>query len=181
MNKKVIRENVLKNRSFWFVAGMLMCGAVAAQAADGAKIGYVNQDRLLRDAAPAVRAQKKLEAEFAKRDQELARIAKQLKDLQDNLEKNGVTMPETERHNKERDLDAQSREFQRKQREFREDVNTRRNEELSAVIERANRAIKQIAEQEKYDLIVQDGVFVSPRIDITDKVIKALADAPGAK
>jgi outer membrane protein len=144
------------------------------------KIGFVNSDRLMKDAAPAVRAQKKLEKEFEKREQELQKLAKQLQTMQEALEKNAVTMAESERRNSERDFNDLNRDFQRKQREFREDLNQRRNEELAAVIERANKAIKQIAEAEKFDIIFQDAVYASPRIDITDKVIKALGDAPAA-
>jgi outer membrane protein len=146
------------------------------------KFGFVNTERILRDAIPAQRAQKKIEAEFQKRDQELARLADQLKRMQEELEKNSVTMSESQRRNKEREFGELNRDFQRKQREFREDLNQRRNEELAQVVEAANRVIRQIAEQEKYDIIFQDAVFASPRIDITDKVIKALeAGKPPAK
>jgi outer membrane protein len=162
----------------------LLCGlalALIAQAGiaqgEPTRIGFVNLDRILRDAPPAQRAQKKIEAEFSKRDQELNRIADQLKKLQDQLEKNAVTMSETDRRNRERDFNDQNREFQRKQREFREDLNQRRNEELQVVLDRANRAVKQIAEAEKFDIIFQDAVWASPRIDITEKVIKLLDDS----
>jgi outer membrane protein len=148
----------------------------------GGKLGFVNTERILRDAAPAQRAQKKIEAEFQKRDQELARIADQLKRMQDDLDKNAVTMSDSQRRNKEREFADLNRDFQRKQREFREDLNQRRNEELAQVVAEANRVIKQIAEQEKFDIIFQDAVFASPRIDITDKVIKALdSGKPPAK
>jgi outer membrane protein len=161
--------------------GALAQDKPAAPALTG-KFGFVNTERILRDATPAQRAQKKIEAEFQKRDQELARLADQLKRMQEELEKNGVTMSDTQRRNKEREFADLNREFQRKQREFREDLNQRRNEELAQVVEAANRVIRQIAEQEKYDIIFQDAVFASPRIDITDKVIKALeAGKPAAK
>jgi outer membrane protein len=154
----------------------------AAAPALGGKFGFVNTERILRDATPAVRAQKKIEAEFKKRDDELARMAEQLKRMQDELDKNSVTMSESLRRNKEREFGDVNRDFQRKQREFREDLNQRRNEELAQVVEQANRVIRQIAEQEKYDIIFQDAVFASPRIDITDKVIKALESGkPPAK
>ena len=150
--------------------------------AAGSKFGFVNTERILRDATPAQRAQKKIEAEFQKRDQELAKLADQLKRLQDELEKNSVTMSESQRRTKERDFGELNRDFQRKQREFREDLNQRRNEELAQVVEQANRVIRQIAEQEKYDIIFQDAVYASPRIDITEKVIKALdSGKPPAK
>ena len=140
------------------------------------KVGFVNTQRIFRDAPAAQKAAKKLEGEFAKRDQDLQRMTKQLQTLQENLEKNSLTMSETERRNKEKEFGELSREFQRRQREFREDLNLRQNEENAAVIEKANKAIKQIAEAEKFDLILQDVVWVSPRLDITERVIKALAD-----
>ena len=141
------------------------------------KIGFVNTERLFREATPAKRAQQKLEKEFAGRDADIQKLSKQVRDLQAQLEKDGVTMSESERRNKERDLANMSRDLQRLQREFREDLNLRRNEELAAVQERANKVIQQFAEAEKFDLILQDPVvFASTRIDITDKVIKALAD-----
>jgi outer membrane protein len=158
------------------VAGLLsalfVTGAVAAEL----KVGYVNTQRIFRDAPAAQKAAKKLESEFSKRDQDLQRMAKQLQGLQENLEKNSVTMAESDRRAKEKEFGELSREFQRRQREFREDLNLRQNEENAAVIEKANRAIKQIAETDKFDLILQDVVWVSPRLDITDQVIKALAE-----
>jgi outer membrane protein len=155
--------------------GLLAGFPAAAPAAEALKIGFVNTERVLREAAPAQKAQKKLEKEFQPRDQELQKMDKQLKELQGQLEKEGMTMPESERRKKERDLGELTREFQRKQREFREDLNLRRNEELAGVLERANKVIRGIAEQEKFDLILQEAVYVSTKIDITDKVLKALA------
>lgn len=140
------------------------------------KIGFVSTERIFRDSAPAVKALKKIEKEFEKRDQEMQRLAKQLQTMQEALEKNAVTMSESEKRNKEREFGEMSRDFQRKQREFREDLNLRRNEELAAVLERANKAIKAIAEAEKFDVILQEAAYVAPRVDITDKVIKAMAD-----
>jgi len=145
------------------------------------KLGFVNTERILREAAPAVRAQKKIEAEFSKRDQEMARTAEQLKRMQDELEKQGVTLPESQRRTKEREFGELNRDFQRRQREFREDLNQRRNEELAQVVEQANRVIRQIAEQEKYDIIFQDAVYANPRIDITERVIKSLDAKPAAR
>ena len=156
----------------------LSFSASAVADASGIKIGIVNTERILRESAPAVKAQKKIEKEFSPRDQELQKTAKQAKVLQDQLEKEGITMPETDRRNKERDLANLNREYQRAQRQVREDLSLRQNEEFAAILERANKAIQVIAEAEKYDLILQlqDSVYRSPRIDITDKVIKALAD-----
>ena len=148
--------------------------STTAQAAD-LKIGFIDADRINRESVPAERATKKLEKEFAPREQELRRIEGLIKSLQGQLEKDGLTMSETDRRTKETELGRQTREFQRLQREFREDLNLRRNEELAALFERANKVIKQVAEGEKYDLILQEAVYRSPRIDITEKVLKALA------
>lgn len=159
-----------------FATMVLVSGTAVAQG----KIGFVSLDRILRDAAPAVRAQKKIEAEFSKRDQELAKLAEQMKRVQDNFEKNAPTMSEGDRRSKEREVNELNREFQRKQREFREDLNQRRNEELAGVLERANRVVRQIAESEKFDVVFQEAVWADPRIDITEKVIKALDDSKPA-
>jgi outer membrane protein len=162
---------------------LLLCSliTVSAWAVDPARIGFVNADRVMRESAPAQRVQKKIDKEFEKRDQELQRVAKQLQVMQDNLEKNSVTMPDADRRAKEREFSDLNREFQRRRREYLEDRNQRQNEEMSGVLERANKAIRQVAESEKFDLIVQEAVYFNPRIDITDKVIKALADPTSAK
>ncbi len=162
-------------RIYFFLAATLLSAAAAAQGSEF-KIGFVSTERLFREAAPAVRALKKLEKEFQPRDQELQKLAKQAKDLQTQLEKEGMTMAESDRRTKEADLARMNRELQRLQREFREDLNLRKNEELGQVLERANKVIQEIAEKEKYDLILQEAVYRSPRIDITDKVLKALTD-----
>lgn len=151
-------------------------GAMAADAAETFKIGFVSTEKVLREAAPAVKAQKKIEKEFSSRDQELQKTAKQMRDLRAALDKEAITLSENDRRNKERDLANLTRDFQRAQREFNEDLNLRKNEELAVVLDRANKAIQAIAEAEKFDLILQEAVYRSNRIDITDKVIKALAD-----
>lgn len=166
-----------------FNASVVLCAIslMAGSAIADTKIGFVNTERIFRDAAPAAKAQKKLEKEFEKRSQDLERLDKQLKAFQSNLEKNGVTMAEAERRSKEREFNELVREFQRKKREYDEDLAQRRNEELAVVLEQANRTIKNIAEAEHYDIIFQEAVYASPRIDVTDKVIKALADSPDKK
>jgi outer membrane protein len=169
---------------FVSLLGFALLGAAPVIGAVELKIGFVNTQRIQRESAPAQRIQKKLEKEFATRDAELQKMAKQGRDLQTYLEKEGVTVSEAERREKERQLAALNRDFQRMQREFREDLNLRQNEEFVGLLERVNRVIQQIAEQEKFDLIVQDAVYVSKQIDITDKVLKALSDrdsAAGAK
>lgn len=166
---------MLKAKSL-VLASLMSALFVTGVGATELKVGYVNTQRIFRDAPAAQKAAKKLEGEFSRRDQDLQKMAKQLQGLQENLEKNSVTMAESDRRAKEKEFGELSREFQRKQREFREDLNLRQNEENAAVIEKANKAIKQIAESEKYDLVLQDVVWVSPRLDMTDRVIKALAE-----
>ena len=142
----------MKQLHSFMLAGALMAVSLLAQAAD-LKIGFIDADRINRESVPAERATKKLEKEFAPREQELKKMEQQIKNLQAR----------------------QTREFQRLQREFREDLNLRRNEELASLFERANKVIRQVAESEKFDLILQEAVYRSPRIDITDKVLKALS------
>lgn len=149
------------------------CVAVPALAAD-TKIGFVNTERLLREAPLSVAAQKKLEREFASRDQELQKLAKQARDLQAQLDKDGVTMSDSDRKNKERDLGNLNRDLQRQGREFREDLNLRRNEELGQIQERARKAIQDIARAEKFDIVIEQAVFVDPKSDITDRVMRAI-------
>lgn len=159
----------------YICASVLLLGFSAGVLAES-KIGFVNSQKILNDAPQAARAKKKIEKDFEKRDQDLQRIAKQLQGMQENLDKNAVTMGESERRTKEREFGDLNRDFQRKQREFREDLSQRQNEEMAAIFERVNKIIKQIAEAEKYDVIFQEAVYANPRIDITDKVIKALGD-----
>jgi outer membrane protein len=162
--------NMLKTLA---AAAMLVAATTAAQAQE-LKIGYVNSERVLKEANPAKAAQAKLEAEFGKREKDLADVANRLKAAADKLDKDAPTLSDAEKTRRQRDLVEQDRDFQRKRREFQEDLNQRKNEELSGVVERANKVIKQIFDSEKYDLILQDAVHWSPRVDITKKVIDAL-------
>jgi outer membrane protein len=161
-------------------AALLALATLGAQAQE-LKIGYVNADKVLREAAPAKAAQAKLETEFSKREKDIADLASKLKAAGDKLDKDAPTLSEAERSRRQRDLVEQDREFQRKRREFQEDLTQRKNEELASVVERANKVMKQIFDAEKYDLIIQEAVFAGPKIDITDKVIKALNNQAGAK
>jgi outer membrane protein len=153
----------------------------AAASAQELKIGYVNSERVLREATPAKAAQSRLETEFSKREKDLSDQGNKLKAAADKLEKDAPALSETERSRRQRELVEQDRELQRKRREFQEDLTQRKNEELAAVVERANKVIKQIFDSEKYDLILQDAVHWSARVDITDKVIKALNAAPAGR
>jgi outer membrane protein len=165
-------------RTAALVAFALIASTTLAYAQE-LKVGVVNSDRILRDSTPARAAMQKLEAEFAKRDKDLQEIGARLKSSAERFEKDGPVMTETDRIRRQRELADMDREFQRKQREFREDFNQRRNEELQALLERTNRIIRQMAEQEKYDIILQEAVYFNPRIDITEKVLRALNN--GAK
>jgi outer membrane protein len=147
---------------------------LTAGAQESSRLGFVNTERILRESSAAKIAQTKLEQEFSKREKELQETASRLRQLGERLERDAAVMSESDRIKRQREVAELDKDFQRRQREFREDLNQRRNEELALVIERANRVIKQIAEQEKYDLVLQDAVFASPRIDITEKVLRAL-------
>jgi outer membrane protein len=149
--------------------------ALCAQAqAQDFKVGFVNTDRIFREANTAKAAQAKLEQEFSKREKELNDLGNTLKSLSDKFEREAPALPESQRTQRQKQLLDQDRDFQRKRREFQEDLNARKNEELQQVLERANRVVKQVAEAEKYDVVLQEAVYINPKHDITDKVIKAL-------
>ena len=160
------------------VATMIALAGFSAGAQE-LKIGIVNLDRIFREANSAKAAQTKLEQEFGKREKDLNDIGTQLKTLSDKYEREAPTLSETQRTARQKQLVDQDRDFQRKRREFQEDLNARKNEELQQVIERANRVVKTLAEAEKYDLIVQEAVYVNPKHDITDKVLKSLNASSG--
>ena len=158
------------------IPALLLCCASVAVSAQEMKIGYVNSERLLREAEPAKRAQAKLQAEFSKRQQDLNAQSAAFRAKNEKFEKEAPTLSENEQKRRQQELIDTDRDLQRRQREFQEDLTQRRNEETAAVVERANRTIHQIAESEKYDLILSDQVVVynSPRVDITQKVMDAL-------
>jgi len=141
------------------------------------KLGFVSLDRIIREATPAKNAQSKLEQEFSRREKELNELGVSIKSSAEKLEREAPTLSESQRAARQKQLVEQDRDFQRKRREFQEDLNARRNEELQQVFDRANRVVKQLAETEKYDLILQEAVYINPKHDITDKVIKALNGA----
>lgn len=169
----------MKNFSRKVFLGSVLALAALAAGAQEFKVGIVNLDRIFREANSAKAAQTKLEQEFSKREKELNDTGSQLKTLSDKFEREAPTLSETQRATRQKQLVDQDRDFQRKRREFQEDLNARKNEELQQVIERANRVVKTLAETEKYDLIVQEAVYVNPKHDITDKVLKALNASNG--
>src|SRR5215212_9333127 len=170
------KERTLKH-FYSTLAAVALSSAMWLTAAGAAelRIGFIDAERINRESAPAEVASKRLEKEFAPRAQELQRREGQIKSLQAQLEKEAMTMSESDRRAKEQELSRITLDFQRLQRSYSEDLNLRRNQELQTLFERANRVIKQIAESEKYDLILQEAVYRSPRLDITERVLKALA------
>ena len=160
-----------------FLLGSLLL--ISPAHAQDVKIGFVNTDRIFREANSAKAAQTKLEQEFSKREKELTELGASVKSMAEKFEKDAPTLPEAQRLSRQKQLVDQDREFQRKRREFQEDLNSRKNEELQLVIQRANKVIKEIAVAEKYDFIFQDAVYVNPKHDMTDKVIKALNSSNG--
>ena len=156
----------------WLV--FLFAALALAAHADDFRVGFVNTDRIFREANTAKAAQAKLEQEFSRREKDLTSLGDALKNASDKFEREAPTLSESQRAARQKQLVDQDRDFQRKRREFQEDLNARKNEELQQVLERANRVVKQVAEAEKYDVILQEAVYINPKHDITDKVIKAL-------
>ncbi|QEA11901.1 OmpH family outer membrane protein [Comamonas flocculans] len=175
----LVKTQLSRGLSVLAVLACLAAAPVAAQA-QSFKAGFVNTDRILREAEPAKAAQTKLEAEFSKRDKELRDSAAALKSASDKFERDAPTMSESQRQARQRQLADQDRDLQRKNREFQEDLNARKNEELAQVLDKANRVVRQLAESENYDVILQEAVYVNPKHDITDKVLKAM-NGNGAK
>jgi len=167
------------NQFFRHICALTLCGlAVASVQAQELRLGFISTERVLKEASTAKAAQSKLEQEFSKREKELVNQKANIKSLADKFERDAPTLPETQRQARQRELLELDRDFQRKSREFQEDLNARKNEELQLVIQRTNKVIKEIAVAENYDFIFQDAVYVSPKHDMTDKVIKALNSAP---
>ena len=162
----------LPRRWLVIILGALVLTAQAR--AEDFRVGFVNTDRIFREANTAKAAQAKLEQEFSRREKDLNDISNNLKTLSDKFEREAPTLSESQRAQRQKQLLDQDRDFQRKRREFQEDLNARKNEELQQVLERANRVVKQVAEAEKYDVVLQEAVYINPKHDITDKVIKAL-------
>jgi outer membrane protein len=183
MIKNIIQVADLMMWREWIMKTMIKAGMLAVLLSAGValaadfKVGVVDTERVLRESAPAMKAESKIEKEFSGRDQEIKKLMKQAKELQALLDKEDGKLSDADHRNKERELTAMNVDLQRMQREFREDLNLRKNEELAIVLEQANKAIQAIAEAEKFDLILQEAVYRNPKIDITDMVIKHLADS----
>ncbi len=162
------------SRQCWLGVMLGLLSLAGTAQAEDFRVGFVNTDRIFREATTAKAAQTKLEQEFSRREKELNDLGNNLKTASEKFEREAPTLPESQRVARQKQLVDQDREFQRKRREFQEDLNARKSEELQQVLERANRVVKQVAEAEKYDLVLQEAVYINPKHDITDKVIKAL-------
>jgi outer membrane protein len=155
---------------------LMSYAAITAQAQE-IRIGFINTDRIFKEANTAKQAQAKLEQEFSKREKDLNDSGNALKTAVEKFEREAPTLSESQRVSRQKQLGEQDRDFQRKRREFQEELNARKNEEFQLVLERANRVIKQVAEAEKYDLVLQEAVYINPKHDITDKVLKVINSA----
>jgi outer membrane protein len=171
---------MISMRQLLIFAGLAAATLCSFAQAQEFRVGFVNTDRIFREANAAKASQAKLEGEFAKREKELVDVGNTLKTATERFERESPTLAESQRATRQKQLVEQDRDFQRKRREFQEDLNARKNEELQGVLERANRVVKQVAELEKYDVVLQEAVYFNPKHDITDKVIKAL-NAANAK
>lgn len=170
-----MNTSLRQSHSKWFLILVFGLSSISATAvAQELKIGFINTDRIFRDANSAKAAQAKLEQEFMRREKELTDQGNQLKIIADKLDKDAPTLSEAQRNTRQKQLVEQDRDFQRKRREFQEDLNVRKNEELQQVLERANKVVKQVAEAEKYDVVLQEVVYINPKHDITEKVLKVL-------
>lgn len=176
LNVSALTRSIGRSQRALVLAAALGASAMIAAPvhAQATKIGFVSTERILRDSKPAKAAQAKIESEFKRRDDELQKLANRLRGEAQKFDKDAPVLSESERIKRQRQLADLDSDLQRKRREFQEDFNRRRNEEFSGIVEKADAAIKTIAEQQNYDLIIQDAVTVSPRVDITDQVMKAL-------
>jgi outer membrane protein len=172
-------KNFLRQGWSAVLVGALVLSVQAQAQSEDFRVGFVSTDRIFRESNAAKAAQTKLEQEFSKREKELTDVGAALKTASDKFEREAPTLAESQRTARQKQLVDQDRDFQRKRREFQEDLNSRKNEELQQVLEKANRVIKQVAESEKYDAVLQEAVYINPKHDITDKVLKAL-NANGA-
>ncbi len=158
----------------YFITALMLAGLIGYASADDLKLGYINTDKVFRESNMAVAAQNKLQGEFSKREKELVDAGNTLKSDADKFDRDASTMSETQRVTRQRQLVDQDRELQLKRQEFQEDLKNRKNDEFKLVLDKANKVIKQMAESEKYDVILQQVAFINPKLDVTDKVIKAM-------
>lgn len=164
----------MKTRNKIWLATLLLATSAVGAIAQDSKTGYINTQRITTESGPAKAAQTKLEQEFSKRQRDLSDLQVSLKSFGEKFDRDAPTLTDSQRASRQKEFAEMTRDFQRKQREFQEDLNGRRNEELQQVLDKANKAVKMVAESEKYDLIIQEVVYSNAKHDITDKVLKIL-------
>jgi len=158
----------------WMVGLAAMALGMTSMAAE-LKIGYVNAVKVIEEAPQAAAALKKLEAEFGPRDKKLVELQGRIKQIEEDLQKNALVVKEADRRAREYQLNGLKRELRRATQEFREDYNLRRNEELASLQKLVQRSITELAKQEGYDLVLNEGVlYAGPKTDITEKVLRKL-------
>ncbi len=156
------------------IAGLMLVTVNTSLLAAGPKLGYVDAVKLVEQAPQGQKALKRLEEEFGSREQQLRVLRDKALALEQDLQKNGLVLSDSDRDAKTKELREMERELQRSQRELREDYNLRRNEELGKLQKVVTKAVIEIAKEEKYDLIVQQAVYFSPETDMTQKVLERL-------
>ena len=157
----------------FFVLAVLLTASITSHAE--LKIGFVQVDKILQEAPQTIESNKKLEKEFSSRTDKLKADVKSLKERESSFSKDALTMKESERDSKEKSLSQFRVDVQRKERELREDINIRRNEELGGLQEQINKAVTSVSKAEGFDLVLYNGVaYASEKIDITDKILKSL-------
>ena len=162
------------------ILAAVLASAAALPAMAQTKVAVVNFERILRESPQSKRAESRLEAEFKKKEADLNDLASRLRAAGEKLDKDSLTLSETQRRERQNQLADMDRDFQRRQRDLRDEVGQRKQAEFSEVVNAANRAIKAVSEKEGYDLVFQEAAYANPKIDITDKVIKAMVDAGGS-
>ncbi len=159
-----------------FAVTVIMCASGLPAQAQTLKIGYVNAPKLIDKAPQKAAALKKLEAEFGPRDKELRAIRDDIKRMETTLGKNSLIMADSDRLQKENKIRAMQRKLRRMNQEFKDDFNLRKNEELAKLQKTITAAIVKISTEEKYDLVLQNVVYINPELDITQKVLDKLGN-----
>lgn len=152
-----------------------LCAPLLAQAAEDVKIGFVNSSVLLEQAPQAEQAKQQLEQEFSAREEELRQLRQEIQALEGRLNREGVTMTDSDRSDLERELNRKLRDLQRQQSNFRDDLNLRKNEELGKLQRLVLEAIREVARDKGYDLVLSEGVVYSAdRVELTEDVLDRL-------
>ena len=166
--------NISLIRLFAFPFLALLCSG--ASYSQEIKIGFISTERMVREAPASILAGKRMETEFSPRTTEIRKLSAELVGKKEYLAEKGSTLSDNQRRIKENELNELDILLQRRQRPLQEDIQARQDELTSAILAKGNEAVKQVAERERLDVVIQDAAWVSPGIDITNQVIKILAD-----